>query len=176
LLELGVETRQRIERLVAVARPDPQLAAGDELPPAVLYALMNDSAKELDAALLALPEDERARVVEMLERQMHEQMTRLSDDERAEVTRAAQRSQIAAAAGQARELAAQALAQGSVEDRFDLAFQIQDAADQAVRDEPADSPWHELAAFLYAVAALLRGQAAPPVPAAYQELFGQIAG
>jgi hypothetical protein len=169
---LSVETRQRIERIVAMVQPAQAGGADDAaLPASVLYALMNNNAAELDAALAALPEHERARVVTTLERQVHEQMVRLSDDERAELTRSTQAAQIALAAERARELATQALASSSREERFALAFEIQDAADNAARDEPEGSPWHELATFLYAVAALLRGQATPAVPDAYRELW-----
>jgi ATP/maltotriose-dependent transcriptional regulator MalT len=78
---------------------------------------------------------------------------------------AARREQIEALAAQARDAALAAL-RGEIE-RGPLAERLADLAAQAADGEEPGSPWDELAGYLRAVAALLRGEPAPPVPAAY---------
>jgi tetratricopeptide (TPR) repeat protein len=51
--------------------------------------------------------------------------------------------------------------------RADVVADVERMAAQAADGEDEGSPWLELAAYLCAVVALLKGEAAPPVPAAY---------
>jgi hypothetical protein len=172
---LSDANRHRIERLLTLARPAPAFESGaEELPASVLYALMHNDAAALEAALQALPTQERVQVVTALEQQMHEQMVQLSSDERQAVIAEAQQAQIADAADRARDVAIQALRSGDAASCNDLAAQIVAAAAQATAGEAPDSPWHPLAAYLAAVAALLREQPVPPIPPAYQERFAAI--
>jgi hypothetical protein len=103
---LSDANRHRIERLLTLARPAPAFESGaEELPASVLYALMHNDAAALEAALQALPTQERVQVVTALEQQMHEQMVQLSSDERQAVIAEAQQAQIADAADRARDVA-----------------------------------------------------------------------
>ena len=78
---------------------------------------------------------------------------------------AATRNEIQSLADQAREgaLAAQ---RGEVE-AGPLAARIEEVAVQVSEGEEPGSPWEELARYLGAVVALLRGEPVPPVPDAY---------
>ncbi len=80
-----------------------------------------------------------------------------------------QRAQLEAAA---RELADQArdaaiAARRGQAEREPLIARLQEVAAQAAEGEAPGSAWDELAAFLRAVIAVLKGEAVPPVPAAY---------
>jgi hypothetical protein len=98
--------------------------------------------------------------------------SRLSDEERAGVMAAAQRAQIEALANQTRDAAIAALRGEG--DALALAAQMEQVADQAAADEEAGSPWLEVAAFIRAAAAILRGEPPPPVPTAYAAHFAAI--
>jgi hypothetical protein len=99
-------------------------------------------------------------------RQFAQQWEQMSDEERAQqmaaMQAAGQRQQIEDVANQAREGAIAAL-RGKT-DREALVARVEQVAAQAAEGEEADSPWAELAAYLRAVAALLRGEPLPPVP------------
>jgi hypothetical protein len=98
-------------------------------------------------------------------RQAAEALAQLSDDERAALLAAAQRTQIETLANQTRDAAIHAL-RGEA-DKGDLATQMEQVAGRAAADEEAGSPWLEVALFIRAAAALLRGERPPAVPAAY---------
>lgn len=55
------------------------------------------------------------------------------------------------------------------DDRSSLADQMENGANQAGEGEPPGSPWSEVSGFIRAVAALLRGQPAPPVSGDYAD-------
>jgi tetratricopeptide (TPR) repeat protein len=73
--------------------------------------------------------------------------------------------QIHTLANQARD-AAIAVLRGEL-DRDTLLPSLDETAARAAADESPDTPWAQLAAYLQAVAALLRDEPAPPVPAAF---------
>ncbi|MCS6911048.1 MAG: hypothetical protein NZM11_10875, partial [Anaerolineales bacterium] len=77
----------------------------------------------------------------------------------------ARRAQIEQWAEKADEMA-RAVGRGAAP-RADVLAGVEQMAAQAADGEDEGSPWLELAAYLRAVAALLKGEAAPPVPAAY---------
>lgn len=60
------------------------------------------------------------------------------------------------------------------EDRSSLAEQIEITANRAEEGELPGSPWSQAASFIRAVAALLRGQAIPPVPAEYADRMAAV--
>lgn len=93
-------------------------------------------------------------------------LNRMSDEERAKLQAAAQRIQIQSLADQTREAAIKAL-RGEA-DRDDIASQMERVAEEAAANQEEDSPWSEVAAFVRAAAAVLRGEAIPPVPATYE--------
>ena len=134
-----------------------------------------EQANELQAQLDALPPEERARV-EAAMREMAERLARMSPEERGEFEAAArdaaQRTQIEQLANQARD-AAIAARRGQTP-REQLIPQLQEAAARAAEGEAEDSPWAQVAAFLNAVVALLRGEPVPPVPAAYAARMAEI--
>jgi hypothetical protein len=78
---------------------------------------------------------------------------------------AAVREQIERLADEAREGAVAALRGARARDP--LVAQLEQVAAQAADGESPGSPWAELAAYLAAVVALLRGEAPPPVPSQY---------
>jgi hypothetical protein len=90
-------------------------------------------------------------------------------EERAQQLAAAQargqRQQIESLADQARDGAIAAL-RGEIALET-LATRLEEEAAEAAADEEPGSPWQQLAAYLRAVVALLRGDELPPVPAAY---------
>jgi hypothetical protein len=140
--------------------------ASTSLPEDVLAALIAGDDAALQAALDALPQGERAEAFAELQRQMAAQVEQLSPEEQRALRVQAQQRQIAAAAAQAHDLAADAL-RGEAQAREALAAQIAAAAEQAAAGEAPGSPYDDLAAFLRAVAALLRGEDASPVPPGY---------
>jgi tetratricopeptide (TPR) repeat protein len=80
--------------------------------------------------------------------------------------------QIQAIADQARGAAIAAFA-GKV-DRGELSASMEKVAKQAAEDEEPGSRWDQLASYLRAVAALLRGEQVPEVPAEFVEHFAAI--
>lgn len=95
-------------------------------------------------------------------------MASLTPEERARLEATADVvSQIRTLADQARDAAIAAL-HGEV-DRNALIAQLGEAAERAAADEPADSSWAQLALYLHAVVAVLLGEPALPVPAAFAE-------
>jgi hypothetical protein len=104
------------------------------------------------------------------------QLEAMSPEERAELEAAARaaasREQIQSLADQARDGAIAAL-RGDTE-RDPLVARIEEVAAQAAEGEEPGSPWDELASYLRAVVALLRGEPLTPVPAAYAAHFAAI--
>jgi tetratricopeptide (TPR) repeat protein len=85
---------------------------------------------------------------------------------------ASPQNQIQSLAGQARDGAIAAL-NGKI-DREELSARIEAVAEKAAEGEEAGSPWDQLAAYLRAVVALLRGEPRVEVPAAFAEHFSAI--
>ena len=127
---------------------------------------------ELRAQLDALSPEQRAQLEEALRA-----FARLSPEEQAAAVAQMERAQIQFLADQVRD-AAIAVRRGEVP-REEVLPQLEQLAARIEREQPPDSPWGELAAFIRAVIVLLRGRAPrilvpgqreeplPPVPAAY---------
>jgi len=155
--------RQALERARRLASLSPeeraQLAAQ---PPAA------DLNQQIQAQLAQLPPEQRAQA-EAAASELARRLEQMSDEEQAQYLAAAQaagqRQQIDDLAGQARDGALAAL-RGQT-DRQALIAKIDQVAAQAAEDEQPGSPWYELAAYLRAVLALLRGERLPPVPEQY---------
>jgi len=152
--------RETLERARHLARLSPQERA---------QAVGQDGIlPDFDEQLAQLPPQERAQVEARL-RQFAQEWEQMSPEQRAEHLAAgqagAQRQQIESMAGQARD-GAIAVLRGETE-REPLIERIEQVAAQAAEGEEPGSPWDELAAYLRAVVALLRGQSIPPVPASY---------
>jgi DNA repair ATPase RecN len=81
-------------------------------------------------------------------------------------------SQIQALADQARDAAIAAL-RGEF-DRHTLLAWLGETAERVAADESPDAPWAQLAAYLQAVAALLRNEPTRTVPAAFAAHLGAI--
>ena len=128
-----------------------------------------DAEAEMEAQLAAMPPEQRAQV----EAAMRE-FERKSPEEQAEIV---QRVQIQGLADQVRD-AAIAARRGQVPPD-QLVPQLEQLVAQIEREQPEDSPWGQVAAFVRAVVILLRGRTSlilvpgqteaplPPVPAAY---------
>jgi len=143
--------------------PDTLPIPMEALPPALRHEL-----QALAAQLERAGPEERAEVEgRMLA--FARQLEAMSPEERANLQAAAhaaaRRDQIESLADQARDAAIAAL-RGEVEPG-PLAQQLEAVAAQAADGEEPGSPRDELAGYLRAVAALLHGEPAPPVPAAY---------
>lgn len=123
------------------------------------------------AALAALPETERAAALEALVRLAEEQFRQLPPEQQAEALRQAQEQQIAAVADQTANAVREALAQSDRDTREELAARLIAAADHYAAGETPGSPYDQLAAFLRACAAVLRGEPPPPVPERYVGRF-----
>jgi tetratricopeptide (TPR) repeat protein len=121
--------------------------------------------------MAALSPEERAALAAAA-KQAAEQLAAMSEDERAGVMAAAQRAQIEQLATQARDATLAAL-RGET-DRAGLAAQLEHVAGQAADGEAPGSPWLDVAGFIRAAAALLRGEPLPPVPAAYAGQFAAL--
>jgi hypothetical protein len=128
-----------------------------------------DAEAEMEAQLAAMPPEQRAQV----EAAMRE-FERKSPEEQAEIV---QRAQIQSLADQVRD-AAIAARRGQIP-RDQLVPQLEQVVAQIEREQPEDSPWGQVAAFVRAIIVLLRGRTSlilvpgqteaplPPVPAAY---------
>ena len=128
-----------------------------------------DAEAEMETQLAAMPPEQRAQV----EAAMRE-FERKSPEEQAEIV---QRVQIQGLADQVRD-AAIAARRGQVPPD-QLVPQLEQLVAQIEREQPEDSPWGQVAAFVRAVVILLRGRTSlilvpgqteaplPPVPAAY---------
>jgi hypothetical protein len=166
LARLSPEEREALE---AAASPAGGSAPGD-LAPA-------DLAAQLEAQLAQLPPEERAGAEAAL-REFLERWEGMGEEERAEqlaqMQAAGRREQIESLADQARDGAIAAM-RGEVE-RGSLIQEIEHLAGQAAEGEEPGSPWLELAAYLRAVAALLRGEETPPIPAQYAGRVAAIRG
>lgn len=93
-------------------------------------------------------------------------LSRMSDEEREKLQAATQRIQIQSLADQTRDAALKAL-RGEA-DRGDIASQMERVAEEAAANQEEGASWAEVAAFVRAVAAVLRGETSPPVPAIYE--------
>jgi tetratricopeptide (TPR) repeat protein len=162
--------RGALEQARRVAALSPEERAQLAAQPSAELDLAQLSA-DLEAQLAQLPPEERAQL-EAAARQFARQWEQMGDEERAQhlvaAQAAARRQQIASLADQARD-GAIAARQGQLDpvEREALIARIKDVAAQAAEGEEPGSPWDELAAYLRAVAALLRGEPSPPVPESY---------
>jgi tetratricopeptide (TPR) repeat protein len=123
--------------------------------------------RALDGArkMAALSPADQKQLLEQLQRTTAA-LGRMSAGERATLQAATQRIQLQSLADQTRDAAIKAL-RGEA-DRQDIAAQMEHVAEQAAADQEEGSPWLELAAFVRAVAAVLRGETPAAVPATYE--------
>jgi hypothetical protein len=153
---MSPEERAKLEAAARLAG-----AGSDEDPLQAAQAAFNEQ-------LAALPPGERAQMEAAMRRSAQE-WAQMRPEERAQQLAAAQargqRQQIESLADQARDGAIAAL-RGEIALET-LATRLEEEAAEAAADEEAGSPWQQLAAYLRAVVALLRGDELPPVPAAY---------
>lgn len=119
-----------------------------------------DLSAALAEQLANLPPEQRAQLEAVMR-----QLAQASPEELAALQTAAVRQQIEDLANQTREAALAAL-RGEIEAAA-LAQRMEEVAAKVAEGEETGSPWAEVAAFVQAVAAVLRGEAAPAVPAAY---------
>ncbi len=175
-LESDRHALQEARRLAAMSpaeREHEALQAGmdDDALPIPLEALPPELRARLEAVggeIARLSPEERAELEGRLQA-LAQHLAAMDPQERAEweaaARAAARRDQIESLADQARDGAIAAL-RGEIE-REPLAQDIEQVAAQAAEGEEPGSPWDELAAYLRAVVALLRGEPLPGVPAAY---------
>ncbi|MDY7077505.1 MAG: tetratricopeptide repeat protein, partial [Chloroflexota bacterium] len=158
--------RQALEQARHLASLTPEERAQSPTPPTAPSPAALE--QQIQAQLAQLPPEQRAQA-EAAIRQFAQEWEQMTDEERAEYQAAAyaaaQRQQIQDLANQARDGAIAAL-RGQT-DRAALIAQVEQVAAQAAEGEQPGSPWAELAAYLRAVVALLRGEPAPPVPESY---------
>jgi tetratricopeptide (TPR) repeat protein len=137
-----------------------------------------DQLRELAPQALAAAQEmaalspEELAALEQAARQAAEQLAAMDEDERAGLLAAASRAQIEQLAAQTRDAGLVALRGEG--DRSDLAGQMERVAAQAAGGEEPGSPWMEVALFIRAVVALLRGEPIPPVPVAYAGHFAAL--
>jgi hypothetical protein len=179
---------EQIGDLVAAARAElEQEAQADEQPPdrhrgaveqvaaagapvlseAIAGALDRGDLQAVERELAALGETERQRMLEALRRRSEQQVARMPPEQQRALARRLQAEQIARTADEIAGVAAQTLRDGDGNTVRALAIQVAQAASHYAQGEERGSPYDELAAFLRAVAALLRGTPVPPVPEAY---------
>jgi hypothetical protein len=132
----------------------------DELPEEIAAALAAGNESAFEQALVALPEEQRVAVVATLERMVEQQSTHQPRSAK---------EKIAQAAEQVSALAAKALRDEEGADRANLIAKIEKAAVYYAADEEQGSAYDQLAAYLRAVAALLRGEEPPAVPPVYAD-------
>ncbi len=118
---------------------------------------------------------ERERIRPFVDR-FARQWARMSSEKQAEwvadVKQDAQLHQIQAMTEGTRDSAIAAL-RGEIE-REPLIAHLERIAVQSIEGEEPDSPWPQLAVYLQAVVALLRGELPPPVPAPYEAYIAAI--
>jgi tetratricopeptide (TPR) repeat protein len=93
------------------------------------------------------------------------QLEQMAPEEREALAVAARRQQIEENAGRARDAAVNTLRDGR--DPAGLIAQLEEAAAHFADGEAPGSPYDDLAVYLRAVAAVLRGEAPSPIPSAY---------
>ncbi len=117
-------------------------------------------------ALDALSPEAQAQLQEVARQFAH-----LSPDEQQATQMAVRRELLAAAANDVAEAALSARREGGI---AELLPKLDEAAAYYADGEAADSPYAQLAGFVRAVGALLRGDPPPPVPQAYVERFAAL--
>ena len=114
----------------------------------------------------ALPPEAQAQLQEAVQ-----QLSRLSPEEQQAAQMAVRRELLAAQANEIAEAALAARREGRV---AELLPQLAETAAYLADGEAADSPYAQLAGFVSAVSALLRGYSPPAVPQAYVERFAAL--
>ena len=160
---LSPEERARLQQAAhPAAEPD---APGSSQQPG---AGSNAYLAQLREQLAALPPEQRAEA-EAAVRDLAAHLSSLTPEQQDQYLRSLQdaqrRQRIASLADQARDGAIAALRGETPQD--ELIANIENVATRAAEGEQPGSPWAELALYLRAVVALLRGDALPPVPVAY---------
>ncbi len=135
--------------------------------PIPLEALPPELQEALEAALAKAQTEGREPILEDLPPEVQQALAALAQ----QLARAAENPQQALV--EQVQQAALAVQAGQME-RETLLHQLDQAVEQIQANEVPDSPWMEAAGFLQAVAALLRGQEPPPVPARYAEEFAAL--
>ena len=130
----------------------------------MLSAPQEDEAAQLqafvEAQLAPLDPAERAQI-EIVVRELVQRLSQMSTEEQTELL-----------AAQARDGAIAARRGEIAQD--ELIARLEEVAAQAAAGGEPGSPWAELAEYLRAVVALLRGEDVPPVPAAYAAYIAEI--
>lgn len=133
---------------------------------------------QLQAQLAQIPLEQRAEV-EANYRKGYAEFQRLSPEEKAERIRAQQaaeeanmRKRVDQAAEQTRDMGL-AYVRGQV-DKQEVVQSLEEAAAQINANEKPGSPWLDVARLCQALAALIKGESIPPVPAAYDVYFSAV--
>jgi tetratricopeptide (TPR) repeat protein len=126
---------------------------------------------QLQAQLAQLPPEQRAEAEAQI-RKAFEEFQRMTPEQQAAVVDQGRRQQIENAAGQVRD-AGLAYVRRQAPKR-DVLQMLEDASRQMKAGESAGSPWLEVAALCDAIAALIKEEPVPPVPAAYASHFAAV--
>ena len=135
----------------------------------------NDFESQLQAQLAQLPPEKRAEAEAQI-RKAYAEFQRMSPEEQARALQAANdqnnRIQIDNAANQARNAGLAYVRKQAP--KKDILGHLADMAQKAADGEEPGSPWLEVAALCIAIAALIKGESVPPVPAAYAGHFSAV--
>jgi hypothetical protein len=134
-----------------------------------------DFESQVEAQLAQLPPEKRAEAEAQI-RKAYAEFQRMSPEEQARALQVAndqnKRAQIDAAANQARNAGLAYVRKQAP--KKDILGHLADMAQKAADGEEPGSPWLEVAALCIAIAALIKGESVPPVPAAYAGHFSAV--
>ncbi len=152
-LKSDQETLEQARQMRAMAAGEPQVIAAIEAQMSAAEPEVRDLLEEASKQFTNLSQEERAKMDVFTDAAVtHHRIQQLADQTR-DVAIAALRRQADAAI---------------------LAEQMEFAASQASEGEMPGSPWNDVAAFIQAVAHLLRNQPVPPVPSIYASHLADI--
>ena len=158
-----VQAFENLARWVALRRKVPAVAGAlPEERPELSRLRM------LLAALQALPEAEQQATIEWLQQKQQEALAAMDPEEREAAVAELRRQQIEQQAANAEQATQAVLQSKDTTQQAELAQQLIGAAEHFAEGEAEGSPYAELALFLQALAALLRKEALPALPSAYQ--------
>jgi hypothetical protein len=133
---------------------------------------------QLQAQLAELPPERRTEVEAQI-RKAYAEFQRISPEEKAEKLQAAQAAEEAQRRKRVDQYADQARDAGLAYFRKqapkrDVLNMLEESAAQMKANEKSDSPWLEVAELCLAIAALIKDEPVPPVPAAYASHFSAV--
>jgi tetratricopeptide (TPR) repeat protein len=143
------------------------LQSAIDLPPDIESALQRGDLQGVERGLVALPEERREVVLAALRRHSEQTMAAIPFEEQRRLALWLRQEQIRRAADEAVAAAAEVLRDGDPDARRRLAIEMGQLVVHYAQDEERGSPYDELASFLRAVAAVLRGTPMPPVPSVF---------